>query len=120
MGVYANGHLIYGFVHTDDTEDLFEAISGANEDEAHCFDELHLDLQRKHGISLFSVGYEGIDILSAYSANVCCKGLDVTPINAEDLANSSAYHQKIRAFLQELGIDADKYTPGWHLLSYMD
>jgi hypothetical protein len=120
MGTYAKAHLIYGFVHDDDTADLFDAIVAAEPDDNLTFDESHEDLQEKHKVSLSSVGYDGIDILSACSAKVACRGFGSIPLDCSDLANTTEYHQKIRAFLQELGINPDEYIPGWHLLSYMD
>jgi len=123
MGVYANGHLIYGFVHDDDTAELFRAIGGAGDEEENeegVLEEMHQDLQEKYHISLYQVGYEGVDVLSAYSANASGKGFDVTAIKSEDMAKTEEYAANIRQFLEALGIDASKYRPGWYLLGYMD
>lgn len=129
MGVYANGHVIYGFVHTDETDELFRAISQAGpesdydtlEEEGNCtFEEIHGGLQEKWKVSLFEVGFANVEVLSAFSVNASGKGMDIHPIKVEDLAKTEEYAGRIRAFLTELGIDATKWDPGWYLLGYMD
>jgi hypothetical protein len=123
MGVYANGHIIFGFVHDDDTGDLFAAIKNSAPDgidEGFSIEELHQDLQAEHHVSLFQIGYEGVDVFSAFSANASAKGMDIQSIKAEDLAKTEEYASNIAAFLQALDIDPAKYTPGWYILGYMD
>jgi len=119
MSVWANGELIYGFINANGMKDLFDAISGDNEEDL-AFSELHQDEQERHEITLQSVGYEGVDVLAAYSMNASGKGFDITSLQAEDLAKTEEYNQKIKSFLEAVGINPDLYTPGWHLLSYMD
>lgn len=132
MGVYANGHLIYGFVHDTETEDLFAAIaekaeeakeeSEEDEDEYEelSFDELHQDLCEKYQISLSSIGYESVDILSAFGANSSAKNFSYERLNTEDLTKTAEYDERIVAFLAALKIDPATNKPGWHLLGYMD
>lgn len=122
MSVWANGHLIYGFVHTEETAPLFDAITDAFEpedDESYSFEEMHSDLQEKHGISMSSVGYANVDILCTYEACSSGKGFDITEIDDEAIAKTEEYKQKIRAFLLDLHIDPNLWKPKWQVLSYM-
>lgn len=117
MSVYANGRIIYGFVHTDD---VFEAVYGDNE-EGYASEELHQDLQEKHHITLESVGYAGVDILAAFSASASAKSMDVQTIDAENMAKTEEYKQNIIAFLRDIGVEnPEQYTPQWYILGYMD
>jgi len=113
-----------GFVHNRDTEELFEAITEkANDDDEggeYAFEELHRELQKKHHISLSSVGYSDVDILAAFSAEASSKNMNIAVIEASALTNTEEYTRNIAAFLQELGIDSSKYTPSWYILGYMD
>jgi hypothetical protein len=123
MGVYANGRLIYGFVHNDETSDLFEAITDAyhgDEEEEVSIEEMHTDLQEKHQIEIYSVGYAGVDILSAFSASASSKGFDDQGIEAKDISQTEEYDRRIAAFLTALEIDPAGYKPGWRILGYMD
>lgn len=122
MGVYANGHLIYGFVHDDGNDDLFTAIADKSnkEEEGYAVEELFQPLQKKHHVSLFQIGYEGIDVLSAFSASASAKGFDVQVIDHDNIAKVAEYDQNIQQFLDALGIDSSLYHPRWYILGYMD
>jgi hypothetical protein len=122
MGVYANGKILYGFVRTDDLEELFEAVIGEIDgEEEYDFEEMHSDLREKYGISMSSIGYEGVDIISAFSATASAKGMDIETIDVKDLEKTEDYRLNMLAFLREIGIDSpESYTPQWYILGYMD
>jgi hypothetical protein len=116
MSVEANGKLIYGFIHNDETAELFSAIANAKGED----NDEGEELQEKHGVSLSSIGFANVDIFSAYGVQACGKNFDETPIDSEDLAKTAEYDEKISAFLADLGIDPAQHKAGWHLLGYMD
>lgn len=121
MGVYANGQLLYGFVHTDETDELFQAIRAAHKNgEEIGFEELHPALQTKHSISLFSICDSWINCLAAFSAVASNKLFEDKRLATERLQQTADYDQHIQAFLTALDIDPTPYTPKWHLLGYMD
>lgn len=119
MGVYANGHLIYGFVHDDDTAELFQQLLDKKSDPEASFEELYQDEQAKHQVSLFSVGYADVDIISAFSISTSSKGMDIREIDGADLGKQEEYNRNIAAFFAEVGIETE-HKPGWYILGYMD
>jgi hypothetical protein len=124
MSVYANGQLLYGFVRDNETEELFAKIIQKWEDEdgedTASFEEMYGDLQEKHHISLSSVGYSSVEILSAFSASAYAKNIDYEKIEADAMLKAEEYASNIKQFLEALDIDASQYQPNWCILAYMD
>lgn len=119
MGVYANGHLIYGFVHDDNTVDLFQQLLDKKSDPEASFEELYQDEQRKHKVSLSSVGYADVDIIAAFSISASGKNIETCEIDGADLAKVEEYDRNIAAFFSEIGMETE-CKPGWYILGYMD
>lgn len=127
MSIDANARLIYGFIRDSETANLFDAIETTHMDKYQEGDEdgyayledMHPEAQEKHGVSLARVGGDAEQqLLSAYSAHVCCRSMGTKSLETDDIAKTSEYNQNIKAFLEDIGVPAETYTPGWHLLSY--
>jgi hypothetical protein len=109
------GQLIYGFVYSDDTKPLFDAIiakrTKEEREQAYGIELLEVDLQIKHNVSL----EDAIDSypMHAYAFQVSAPSNSFRAITAEDLAKTEEYDGRIKAFFNALGIDVSGYKPGW-------
>lgn len=133
MGIYANGQLIFGFIHLDENDELFTAIKEKAEEEylksgadiadfdENDFSSMLEDLQSKYNVNLSSIGYDSdVNIITTFSASVSAKGVSSRVIGSDKIEITKDYEERIKNFLLELNIEEDKFVPEWHLITYID
>jgi len=138
MGVYCNAHLIYGYLRDDETEALFSAIEEADEkrrnekleepekeseeleeegDDYRSFEERFQEEQERHKVSLLTVGYSGVDVLTAKEYATSAKSFAYEAI--PEFGDTKECDDHLASFFFDIGV-AQSYPASWILIGYMD